>query len=169
MTNATLDPSAAGHPYDEARTDVGQPMSLINALKGIIRQLQLGITATIAAGAEIKITDGTNDALVTADGALYTSLQSTYNLTFASPTSVSVSNSSTQILASAATRKAAIIVNDSDSVIYLGIGAAAVLNAGIRLNPNGGSFVFDMTMNATQAVNGIASVAGKNVTVHTAT
>jgi len=33
-----------------------------------------------------------------------------------------------------------VIVNDSDVVIYLGVGAAAVLNQGIRLNANGGAY-----------------------------
>ena len=36
-------------------------------------------------------------------------------------------------------RSAGWIVNDSDTVIYLGLGWTAALHAGIRLNPNGGA------------------------------
>lgn len=37
-------------------------------------------------------------------------------------------------------REYLLIVNDSDAIIYLGIGVAAVLNEGIRLNAAGGSY-----------------------------
>ena len=117
----------------------------------------------------VKLTDGTTVALVRTDGALYVSLQNAVAITWAAPTFATVGATTTAILASNTSRKGAMIVNDSDSIIYLGIGAAAVAGSGIRLNPNGGAYVVDLTNLTTQAINGIASGAGKNVTVHEAT
>ena len=52
----------------------------------------------------------------------------------------SIGTSSTIVLAKNLSRKIADIVNDSDQVIYLALGASAVLNKGIRLNAGGGSY-----------------------------
>ena len=59
--------------------------------------------------------------------------------------SVNVTTSSTTILAAPAYQPRLIYVqNDSDTVIYCNLrGNAAVLNAGTRLNANGGFFFFD--------------------------
>ncbi len=38
-------------------------------------------------------------------------------------------------------RKGIIIINDSDTIIYLTKGSTASLNRGIRLNANGGSYI----------------------------
>lgn len=78
---------------------------------------------------------------------------------------ISVGTSSTSVLSAAAGRKWASIVNDSDNVVYLSLGGTAVLNEGIRLNSNGGSFVISATNLYTGAVNAIATVAGSNVTI----
>lgn len=37
-------------------------------------------------------------------------------------------------------REYLLLINDSDATIYLGIGAAAVVNQGIRINAGGGSY-----------------------------
>lgn len=66
-------------------------------------------------------------------------------------------------LAANAARKYALLVNDSDSVIYVKIGAAAVLNQGIRLNAYGGSYEMsarDGNLDV-RAINAISSGAGK--------
>ena len=55
-------------------------------------------------------------------------------------TVVTAAVASTLALAANANRKYAIFVNDSDETLYLGLGAAAVLNKGIRLNASGGSY-----------------------------
>ena len=55
-------------------------------------------------------------------------------------TTATIGASTGAALAANANRKYALLVNDSDAVIYLKIGAAAVLNQGIRLNANGGSY-----------------------------
>jgi len=53
---------------------------------------------------------------------------------------VTVTSTTTQALAANANRKYALLINDSDTVIYIKLGAAAVANEGIRLNANGGSY-----------------------------
>uniref|UniRef100_A0A6M3XW87 Uncharacterized protein n=1 Tax=viral metagenome TaxID=1070528 RepID=A0A6M3XW87_9ZZZZ len=78
---------------------------------------------------------------------------------------VSVGVASTAVLAANANRVFAEFVNDSDNVIYLALGAAAVMNRGIRLNANGGSFEIGLTNLYTGAVKAISGVAAQNLTV----
>jgi len=78
---------------------------------------------------------------------------------------VSVGVASTAVLAANANRIFAELVNDSANVIYLALGAAAVMNRGIRLNANGGSFEIGLTNLYTGAVKAIAGVAASNLTV----
>ena len=84
----------------------------------------------------------------------------------ATNTGVDVGVASAQILAANNDRKYAIIVNDSDTTIYLAIGAAAVAHRGIRLNANGGSYEVLLADLNIVAINGIHAGAGnKRVTV----
>lgn len=71
--------------------------------------------------------------------------------------------STTAALAANANRKYAVFINDSESVIYLKVGVAAVLNQGIRLEASGGSYEMSSLRGNldTRAVNGISSGAGK--------
>jgi len=78
-------------------------------------------------------------------------------------TAVNVATSSTTILALNADRLNAVIVNDSDVVIYLGVGAAAVLNQGIRLNANGGAYEINWSNLYTGAIYGIHGGTGNKV------
>jgi len=80
-----------------------------------------------------------------------------------SPYNVTSSNS--QILAANANRKYLLVVNDSDTVIYIKIGANASLNDGIRLNANGGSYEISSAMGnlATGAINAIHGSTGNKV------
>ena len=73
----------------------------------------------------------------------------------------------TAALAANASRLYALFVNDSDEAIYLKLGAAAVLNAGIRLNANGGSFEMSLAAGNLYvgAVNGICASGGKKLLV----
>lgn len=92
--------------------------------------------------------------------------------TYSAPANKSVLDSTTEIVAANASRKHITIVNDSDTTIYLAAGAAAVLNKGIRINANGGVAQFGGAGGlplTTQAINGISSVTGKNVTVQEST
>jgi hypothetical protein len=86
------------------------------------------------------------------------------NVTYATPTHtvLGVTNANQVALAANASRKYALFINDSANVIYLKLGASAVVNQGIRLNANGGSYEMrsgDGTL-YPGAVNAIAPVAG---------
>jgi len=80
-------------------------------------------------------------------------------------TAVGVADSSTTILSANANRKYALIVNDSDTVIYLALGAAAAVNSGIRLNAGGGAYEINWTNLYKGAIYGIHAVAGVTKTV----
>jgi hypothetical protein len=75
---------------------------------------------------------------------------------------VTVGATTTVALAANASRKRAILVNDADETIYLALGSAAVMNAGIRLNANGGVHVEDLF---TGAINAISASGSKNLCV----
>src|SRR5512133_3637925 len=61
------------------------------------------------------------------------------------PTStvVAVGVATAEALAANANRKYVLLVNDSDTTVYLGLGVAAVVGQGIRLSANGGSLELD--------------------------
>jgi len=79
----------------------------------------------------------------------------------ATNTKVSVGILTTQIVDNIPGRYSIDIVNDSDEIVYLGLEDDAVLNEGIRLNPNGGSYSSNIF---TGIINGIAAKTA-NVTV----
>lgn len=89
-------------------------------------------------------------------------------ITWNAPTFVSVGIADTIVLTATAARKGAVFVNDSTNVIYLGIGAAAVVSSGIRLNPLGGAYEINAENLNVQAINAIATAAASNLTVHEA-
>lgn len=86
-------------------------------------------------------------------------------LTAASPTSASVGVVSAQALAANATRKGLVLVNTSANNISLGFGATAVLNSGVTLLSNGGTFNMDEYDFNTSAVNAIAGGAASNLAI----
>ena len=89
--------------------------------------------------------------------------------TYSAPATVNVAATTTEILAANADREAAIIVNDSDTAIYLAVGVAAVAGRGMRLNANGGVAQFGASGGlplTLLAINGIHGGSGtKAVTV----
>ena len=70
---------------------------------------------------------------------------------------------STQVLAANSRRADAVFVNDSNQPIYLARGNAAVLNAGIRLNANGGSYEINRNNLFLGVINAIAVGGDKNL------
>ena len=86
------------------------------------------------------------------------------HLDFGSATnfSVTVGSTSTLIKSANASRKLLVLVNDSDVVLFLSLGSAAVMNQGIRLNANGGSIVLANPI-YTGDVYGICTAGGKNI------
>lgn len=80
-------------------------------------------------------------------------------------TAVNVTTTTGEVLAANSARKYAMLINDSDTTLYLKIGAAAVANQGIRLNANGGSYeISDRIGNLfLDAINGIHAGTGNKV------
>ena len=65
------------------------------------------------------------------------------NITTATHTVITVVNTTTTVLSPNDNRTYVLLVNDSDEAIYIKLGAAAVLNDGIRINANGGSYTLN--------------------------
>ncbi len=80
-------------------------------------------------------------------------------------TTVSVANTSTEIVAANTNRTYLLLVNDSDEDIYIKIGAAAVQGAGIRINSGGGSFEMSGRNGNldTRVINGICATGTKDM------
>lgn len=87
-------------------------------------------------------------------------------LTPAAPANATVGVASAEAVAARTTRKGLVLVNTSANWIFLGFGAnAAVVNKGISLSPNGGSWTMDEHTFTRQAVNAIAEAGGSNLGV----
>jgi hypothetical protein len=80
------------------------------------------------------------------------------------PTQVTVGVASTAVLGANTARTGLVLTNVSNSVISIGLGAAAVLNSGITLNPNG-VWVMDAFTFVTTAINAIAASASSALAV----
>ena len=83
-------------------------------------------------------------------------------------TKVAVATSTTQLLAANADREWVLLVNDSDTVIYVKAGVAAVVNEGIRLNASGGSLELSARLGNldTRVINAIhGGAATKNLLI----
>ena len=82
-------------------------------------------------------------------------------------TAPTIGNTTTAALAANASRLYALFINDSDEAIYLGLGVAAAVNRGIRLNANGGSYEMSEAVGNLYvgAVNGICASGGKKLLV----
>jgi hypothetical protein len=96
----------------------------------------LAVDISAASGDSIKISDGTNTLGVNADGSLNLAFQPKGFSTINVSSAITVTTSSTQLLAANSARLYAHIVNNSGNTCYLQYGGAAVLNRGIKLNPN---------------------------------
>ena len=84
-------------------------------------------------------------------------------------TAVNVTTTTGAVLASNANRLYALLVNDSDTAIYIKLGAAAVANQGIRLNALGGNYEMSAMLGNlyTGAINGIHAGSGNKVLLMT--
>lgn len=87
-------------------------------------------------------------------------------LTAAAPAAATVGVAAATAVTLAAGTKAAAFTNTSANKISLAFGGGtAVLNSGITLNPNGGSFLMTSDMLVTGAVSAIASAASSNLAI----
>lgn len=119
-----------------------------------LRRLEKGVVQAFAAGGM------TSDEYMSAERKL---LQNLYKRATATNTKATMGVASATVLANNSERISAIIVNDSDTAVYIACASTAVLNEGIRLNAYGGSVTFQ---NYTGIITGISSAGAKNVTVY---
>ena len=84
-------------------------------------------------------------------------------------TVVNVTVATGAVLAANVNRLYALLVNDSDTTIYIGLGTAAVVNQGIRINANGGSYEMSALHGNlyTGVINGIHGGVGNKVLLTT--
>lgn len=73
------------------------------------------------------------------------------------PSSVGVGNSSTEIVPANASRQWLILTNIGIRDVYLAVGTPAIFETGIMLGAGGGSIVFGVDINTTEAINAIKS------------
>jgi hypothetical protein len=81
-------------------------------------------------------------------------------LTPSAPASASVADSSGEAVAANASRKGLVLINLSNNTISLAFGAAAEVNKGITLQPQGGSWTMTKETFTTAQVRAIASAGG---------
>lgn len=81
------------------------------------------------------------------------------------PTSASVGVASSVVLSSNQNRRGLVLVNTSANAISIAFDQAAVLNSGITLNANGGSFTMNVQSFNQGAVNAIAAGAASNLAI----
>jgi hypothetical protein len=77
----------------------------------------------------------------------------------ANTTKVNVTSAGQTALAANANRICAVLVNDSDTDIYIKLGSAPALNTGIKLNAYGGSFAITQANLYTGVITAICSSA----------
>lgn len=110
----------------------------------------------------------TNISLASIDSKLTSPLTTSTKvaLTPNAPTFYGATNVSGIAVAANANRKGLVIVNTSTAVVSLSFGAnPAILNSGITLNANGGTWVMDEYTFTTQAVNAISNAATRNLSI----
>lgn len=122
---------------------------------GIVIPYGTYATGTVAVGETVPSRVDENGNLVFTGNKLST-------LTSASST---VNSTSGLVMATSTTRQYLILVNDSDSIIYLSLNSPAVLGKGIRLNANGGSYEINSLNLITDAIYAISSANDKNLTI----
>ena len=80
-------------------------------------------------------------------------------------TNITVASAATQIVPLNMARQALWLVNDSDASIFLSLGGQAALNAGIRLNPAGGSLELAGLTRYKGSITAICSAGNKVLAV----
>lgn len=86
----------------------------------------------------------------------------------ANDTFATIAGVSTLALAANQSRQDTEFVNDSDDIIYLARGNAAVIGSGIRLNPNGGSYTIglhNLFLGAVYAISDGGAQIASNLTI----
>lgn len=86
-------------------------------------------------------------------------------LTRATPSSVTIGSSSTQILPPDAGRQGVLLTNDSNQSIYLGIGNTAEMNKGHRINRDGGYYEITRANLFVGVLNGVCEDGGATLLI----
>ena len=154
---------------EEALRDPRNNKSMLGDYNGETKRVAVDENGQLLIGASdiqigaVEIKDGTTDnrVVVNDDGSLKVDVGGG-NVTSATNTKVSVGSSSTTVLALNTSRVAAILVNDSDEVIYISLSGTAVINEGIRLNAYGGNLI---ETEYTGIITAICASGTKNLTV----
>ncbi len=81
------------------------------------------------------------------------------------PATVSVTNSSTEIVAANPNRKWCLVTNVGNKDVYGAMGQTAEVGKGFLLARNGGSMLVDSTLHSVEALNGITSAGTSNVII----
>lgn len=79
-------------------------------------------------------------------------------------TAATFNSTDAELIAANANREYLLVINDSDTILYLKFGAAAVANEGIRVEANGGSIEFsarngNLDVRALNGIHGAAAAA----------
>ena len=137
--------------------------TLLARLKALLTGIVLAAGTNVIGKARLvtatgdEVTDDTADAIKTKD--------TDGDYTTPAHTAVNVTSTTGEVLAANTSRLYALLINDSDTVIYLKISATAVANQGIRLNANGGSYEMSKKLGNlnTGAISGIHASTGNKV------
>lgn len=129
----------------------------INLVAG--RQQGTATNKSKVAVVDVVTTGGSNALMVSQAGA------GAVSLTASSPTAATVGVASAAAVSANTNRKGLVLVNTSAATISIAFGAAAVLNSGITLMANGGTFVMDNNTFNTGEVRAIAGAAASNMAV----
>ena len=187
-TDAPASPSAAEDAT--ARTGIGLWKGIKNIL--ILLNAKFAALGQAAMAASMPVAIANNQSAVPVSGTFYPGTQPVSIATMPSTpvtgtfwqttqpvsvaayttpthTAVNVTTTTGAVLAANANRLYALLVNDSDTVIYIKLGAAAVANQGIRLNADGGSYEMSAMLGNlyTGAINGIHAGTGNKVLLMT--
>jgi len=122
-------------------------------------------------GASLPVTLASDEDALAVTGTFWQTTQPVEGDAYTTPThtAVNVTVASGAVLAANANRKYALLVNDSDAVIYIKLGAAAVANQGIRINAAGGNYEMSSLLGNlyTGVINGIHAGAGNKALLMT--
>ncbi|MCL6500695.1 MAG: hypothetical protein K6T16_01525 [Candidatus Pacearchaeota archaeon] len=149
----------------ETRANV-LPISGVNALSVLAYQNNQANLLTTAYQGGSWTTGRTWTLNSATDSVTSIHITAPYSSTALAPTFATVGTSSTQVVPSNPNRKGLVLINTSANQISIAFGAnPAVLNSGITLNANGGTYVMDSFTFTTASVNAIASAADSNLAI----
>lgn len=128
-------------------------------------QLQAGLKTSPDATTKRQITALNTVSAGTKNALLVAPISTSESLTPATATAASVGVASGVAVAANTSRRGLILVNTSANRISLAFGAAAVLDSGITLMANGGTYTMDGNSFTTAEIRAIASGAASNLAI----